>query len=105
MRVNVNGSRSIYATTPFGASVRRSEKFVAENAKRLRLIRLAGYYPKLDPDKLLKQDVKTKTLDKSRPTSKEDMIVTVRRNLHRRQKERQLMRNLFRRCCILIRNS
>ncbi|WP_232446083.1 helix-turn-helix domain-containing protein, partial [Burkholderia ubonensis] len=44
---------------------------------------------------LLNQDVKTNALGKSRPTSKADMIGTVRRHLHRRQKEPHVIRNLF----------
>jgi hypothetical protein len=48
-----------------GHPVHRSaeaKKFVAENAKRLRLIRLPGYCPELNPDELLNQDVKTTAL-------------------------------------------
>lgn len=63
--------------------------------KRLRLIRLTGYCPEPNPDELLNQDVKTNALGKSRPTSKADMIGTVRRHLHRRQKEPHVIRNLF----------
>ena len=36
-----------------------AKKFVAENVKRLRLIRLPGYCHELNPDELLNQDVKT----------------------------------------------
>lgn len=81
-----------------GHPVHRSaavRKFVAANAKRLRLIRLPGYCPELNPDEQLNQDVKTNALGKSRPTSKAAMIDTVRRHLHRRQKEPQVIRNLF----------
>ncbi|WP_062612090.1 transposase [Caballeronia calidae] len=71
------------------------KKFVAENVKRLRLIRLPGYCPELNRDELLNQDVKTNALGKSRPTTKAEMIGTVRRHLHRRQKEPHVIRNLF----------
>ncbi|WP_087660335.1 hypothetical protein [Caballeronia terrestris] len=47
------------------------------------------------PDELLNQDVKTNALGKSRPTGKAEMIDTVRRHLHRRQKEPHMIRNLF----------
>ena len=70
-------------------------EFAAENADRLRLIRLPGSCPELNPDELLNQDVKTNALGKSRPTSKAAMIGTVRRHLHRRQKEPHVIRNLF----------
>ena len=71
------------------------KQFVADNAKRLRLIRLPGYCPELNPDELLNQDVKTNALGKSRPTTKPEMIGTIRRHLHRRQKEPHVIRNLF----------
>ncbi|MFM0026984.1 transposase [Paraburkholderia madseniana] len=71
------------------------KRFVAENTERLRLIRLPGYCPELNPDELLNQDVKTNALGKSRPTSKAEMIGTVRRHLHRQQKEPHVIRNLF----------
>jgi transposase len=82
-----------------GHPVHRSaaaKKFVAENAERLRLIRLPGYCPELNPDELLNQDVKTNALGKSRPTNKADMIAAVRSHLHRRQKQPRIIKNLFR---------
>jgi len=72
-----------------------AKRFVAENAKRLRLIRLPGYCPELNPDELLNQDVKTNALGKSRPANKADMIASVRSHLHRRQKQPQVIQNLF----------
>ncbi|KVP76759.1 hypothetical protein WJ92_22545 [Burkholderia ubonensis] len=90
-------TRKIYLIVD-GHPVHRSaavKKFATENAKRLRLIRLPGYCPELNPDELLNQDVKTNALGKGRPTSKADMIGTIRRHLHRRQKEPHVIRNLF----------
>jgi hypothetical protein len=81
-----------------GHPVNRSvtvKKFVADNATRLRLIRLPGYCPELNPDELLNQDVKTNALGKSWPTGNAGMIDTGRRHLHRRQKEPHMIRNLF----------
>lgn len=69
--------------------------FVADNATRLRLIRLPGYCPELNPDELLNQDVKTNTLGKRRPTNKAEMMAGVRSHLHRRQKQPHVIRNLF----------
>ncbi|KVZ44352.1 hypothetical protein [Burkholderia ubonensis] len=59
------------------------------------MIRLPEYCPELSPDELLNQDVKTNALGKSRPTNKAEMISTVRRHLHRRQKQPHVIRNLF----------
>lgn len=81
-----------------GHPVHRSaaaKKFAAENAKRLRLIRLPGYCPELNPDELLNQDVKTNTLGKSQPTNKAGMVASLRSHLHRRQKQPHVIRNLF----------
>lgn len=81
-----------------GHPVHRSvavKQFVADNAERLRLIRLPGYCPELNPDELLNQDVKTNALGKSRPASKVEMIRHIRSHLHRRQKEPHVIRNLF----------
>jgi transposase len=81
-----------------GHPVHRSvaaKRFVADNANRLRLIRLPGYCPELNPDELLNQDVKTNALGKSRPTNKAEMIATVRSHLHRRQKQPRVIKNLF----------
>ncbi|WP_232451672.1 transposase [Burkholderia ubonensis] len=43
----------------------------------------------------VKKFVTENALGKSRPTSKADLIGTVRRHLHRRQKEPRVIRNLF----------
>ena len=82
-----------------GHSVHKSRKtkaFVARNAKRLRLIFLPGYCPELNPDELLNQDVKTNALGKSRPRDRNQMMASVRSHLHRRQKQPEIVRNLFR---------
>jgi transposase len=69
--------------------------FVEANAHRLRLIRMPGYCPELNPDELLNQDVKTNALGKSRPTNRTEMMAGVRSHLHRRQRQPQIIRNLF----------
>src|SRR3990170_443129 len=75
---------------------RAATRVVAQHAQRLRLIRLPGYCPELTPDELLNQDVKTNGVGKSRPTNRTELLATVRRHLHRRQKQPQLISNLFR---------
>jgi transposase len=74
---------------------RQAKRFVADNVDQLRLIRLPGYCPELNPDELLNQDVKTNALGKSRPTTRAEMMVGVRRHLHRRQRQPHVIRNLF----------
>ncbi|WP_216673526.1 transposase [Paraburkholderia solitsugae] len=96
-RMLKQATRKIYLIVD-GHPVHRSaaaKKFVAENATRLRLIRLPGYCPELNPDELLNQDVKTNAIGKSRSANKAEMIDSVRRHLHRRQKQPRVIRNLF----------
>jgi transposase len=69
--------------------------FVEANNEQLRLIRLPGYCPELNPDELLNQDVKTNALGKSRPANRAEMMAGVRSHLYRRQRQPQIIRNLF----------
>ena len=75
---------------------RRVQAFVREHAARLRLVRMPGYCPELNPDELLNQDVKTNAVGKSRPTDRAGLLQAVRRHLHRRQKQPHVIRALFR---------
>ena len=82
-----------------GHPVHRSgaaRRFADQHTRRLRLIRMPSYCPELHPDELLNQDVKTNGLGKSRPTNRTELMATVRRHLHRRQKQPRVIRNLFR---------
>lgn len=81
-----------------GYPVRRSAgvtRFVARHARRLRLSCLPSYCPELNPDEFLNQDVKTHGLGTRRPANRSELITTVRGHLHRRQKQLQLIKNLF----------
>lgn len=82
-----------------GPPVHRSgaaTRVAAMHSSRLRLIRMPGYCPELNPDELLNQDVKTNGLGKSRPINRTELMATVRRHLYRRQNQPQLITNLFR---------
>jgi hypothetical protein len=57
---------------------------------------MPGYYPELNPKELLNQDVKAHGLGKSRPTTRTELMATVRSHLYRRQKQPQIITNLFR---------
>lgn len=81
-----------------GHPVHRSvvaREFVSANATRLRLIRMPGYCPELNPDELLNQDVKTNGLGKRRPSNRGELIADVRTHLRRRQRQPHVIRNLF----------
>jgi len=71
-------------------------RVAASHSSRLRLIRMPGYCPELNPDELLNQDVKTNGLGKSRPTNRTELMALVRSHLYRRQKQPQVITNLFR---------
>ena len=75
---------------------RIAKAFVAAHPRDFRLIQLPGYCPELNPDELLNQDVKTNALGKSRPRDRAELMTAVRRHLYRRQKQPQIIRNLFR---------
>lgn len=75
---------------------RKAMRFAATHSARLCLIRMPGYCPELNPDELLNQDVKTNGLGKSRPTNRTELMDIVRRHLYRRQKQPQVIVNLFR---------
>ena len=75
-----------------GHPVHRS---VSANEARLRLIRLPGYCPELNPDELLNLHVKTNGLGKSRPSNRDELMAGVRGHLRRRQRQPQVIRNLF----------
>ncbi|WP_309673140.1 IS630 family transposase [Gemmatimonas sp.] len=74
---------------------RVAKAYVAAHADDIRLIRLPGTCPELNPDELLNQDVKTNALGKSRPRDRAEMMMGVRRHLYRRQKQPHIIRNLF----------
>lgn len=74
----------------------KATRVAATHSCQLRLIRMPGYCPELKPDELLNQDVKTNGLGKSRPTNRTELRAIVRSHLYRRQKQPQVITNLFR---------
>jgi transposase len=74
----------------------KATRVAATHSSRLRLIRMPGYCPELNPDEWLNQDVKTNGLGKSRPTNRTELLAIVRSHLYRRQKQPQVITNLFR---------
>jgi transposase len=74
----------------------KATRVAATHSSRLRLIRMPGYCPELNPDEWLNQDVKTNGLGKSRPTNRTELLAIVRSHLYRRQKPPQVITNLFR---------
>ena len=82
-----------------GHPVHRSgaaKRFVDQHKQRLRLIRMPGDCPELNPDEWLNQAVKTNGLGKNRPTNRTELLAIVRSQLSRRQTHPQVITNLCR---------
>ena len=81
-----------------GHPVHRSaavKRWVAQHAKDLRLFYLPGYSPKLNPDELLNQDVKSNAIGRRRPADQQEMLANVRGYLRSTQKQPHIVRNFF----------
>lgn len=66
-----------------------------ENKKHIEVFLLPGYSPKLNPDELVNQDVKSNALGRRRPRTLEEMIDDVRSYLHKRQRQPHIVQNYF----------
>jgi len=71
------------------------KRWVAQHAKELRLFFLPGYSPKLNPDELLNQDVKSNAIGRRRPTDQQEMLANVRGYLRSTQMQPHIVRNFF----------
>ena len=81
-----------------GHPVHRSaavKRWLAQHAKELRLFYLPGYSPKLNPDELLNQDVKSNAVGRRRPADQQEMLANVRGYLRSTQKQPHIVRNFF----------
>jgi transposase len=74
------------------ASVKR---WVAKNAKRIRLEFLPEYSPQINPDEYLNQDVKTNAVGRRRPPTQMAMIADVRAYLRSTQKQPSIVESYF----------
>lgn len=81
-----------------GHPVHRSiivKRWLEKNEHRIRLFRLPGYSPELNPDELLNQDVKSNAVGRQRPKDKKEMVSNVRSHLRSRQKQSEIVKNFF----------
>jgi transposase len=62
---------------------------------QLRLFQLPGYSPKLNPDELLNQDVKSNAAGRRRPHDQTEMLETVRSYLRSTQKQPHIVQQYF----------
>jgi transposase len=81
-----------------GHPVHRSKRvaiWLEQHADRIRLYRLPGYSPDLNPDELLNNDVKANAVGRRRPGDRDEMIADVRGYLRSTQKCPGIVRNFF----------
>jgi transposase len=81
-----------------GHPVHRSaaiKRWLAEQTDHLRVFHLPWYSPKLNPDELLNQDVKSNAVGRRRPADQDQMLNNVRAYLRSTQKQPQIVRNYF----------
>lgn len=74
-------SRKVFLIVDGHPPVHRSaavKRWLGKHAEKLRLFYLPGYSPKLNPDELLNQDVKSNAVGRRRPRDQQEMISTVR---------------------------
>ncbi len=81
-----------------GHPVHRSGKvkrWIEKRHKHIRLFRLPGYSPELNPDELLNQDTKSNALGRLRPTDQQEMIGQVRSYLRSTQRQPDIVKRYF----------
>lgn len=71
------------------------KQWVAEHADQLRLFYLPGYSPKLNPDELLNQDVKSNAVGRRRPRDQKQMLHGVRTYLRSTQRQPEIVQRYF----------
>ena len=69
--------------------------FVAANAVKLKVHRLPTYSPKLNPDELVNNDVKSNALGRQRPRTQAQMIRNIRTHMQRRKDDPATVRSFF----------
>jgi len=71
------------------------KRWLAEHAGQVRVFYLPGYSPKLNPDELLNQDVKSNAVGRQRPQNRQEMVATVRAYLHSTRRRPDIVQNYF----------
>ena len=74
---------------------RKVQTWLAHNAKRIRLFFLPAYSPELNPDEMVNQDVKTNAVGRQRARNRAQLMGHVRRYLHRRRANPDIVKRYF----------
>lgn len=96
-RLMRQASRKVFLIVD-GHPVHRSaavKRWLGKHAEKLRLFYLPGYSPKLNPDELLNQDVKSNAVGRRRPRDQQEMISEVRSYLRSTQKQPHIVQHYF----------
>ena len=75
---------------------KKVQRWIQQNEDRIKLFRLPGYSPELNPDELLNQDVKNHFAQKERSRSQKEMVCKTRSFLRHRQQDPQTVKAYFR---------
>ena len=70
-------------------------RWLEENAARIEVFFLPGYAPELNPDEMLNQDVKANAIRRKRPKTRRDLMHNLRRYLHKRREDPDLVKRYF----------
>jgi len=71
------------------------KRWVAGASARLKMFYLPWYSPRLNPDELLNQDVKSNAVGRRRPADQQELISNVRGYLRSTQKQPQIVQSYF----------
>ena len=96
-RLIEHAGRKVYLVLD-GHPVHRAKavkQWVDANKEKIRLIFLPTYSPELNPDELLNHDLKSNTIRRSPPASRDGLIAQARAHLRRRQKQPHVVAALF----------
>lgn len=74
---------------------RQVNRWLEAHDDQIRMFLLPAYSPELNPDELLNHDLKANAVGRKRVRTQSEMVSNVRRYLHRRQKQPQVIRNFF----------
>jgi transposase len=74
---------------------RAVREWLEANSDRIRLFFLPAYSPQLNPDELLNNDVKTNAVGRRHASNRKELVQTVRKYLHKRQRQPHLVKRYF----------
>jgi transposase len=71
------------------------KRWLEQHTDRIRMFLLPAYSPELNPDELLNHDTKANAVGRKRARNRREMMENIRRHLHRRQKQPEIVQRFF----------